>query len=91
MAVDSASDPSAKLLLCQAFVEDETGFPKHLARRVHELYFRPIHEEFQTRTMWSLSNAFIGAFKELDPIPSTKLRPSRRGFCSLPASHSDRK
>jgi hypothetical protein len=26
-------------------------------------------EEFTSRTMWSLSNAFTSAFKELDPIP----------------------
>jgi len=36
---------------------------------VHELYFNPQHDEFQPRTMWSLSNAFTSAFKELDPIP----------------------
>jgi hypothetical protein len=40
-----------------------------LARKVHELYFDPQDEEFQPRTMWSLSNAFPSAFKELDPIP----------------------
>ena len=51
------STASAKLLIYQAFIEDELGFPKHLARRVHELYFQPVHEEFQPRTMWSLSNA----------------------------------
>jgi hypothetical protein len=38
-------------------------------RRVHELHFNPQHEEFQPRTMWSLSNAFTSAFKEPDPIP----------------------
>ncbi len=61
------STPSAKLLIYQAFIEDEFGFPKHLARLVHELYFQPVHEEFQPRTMWSLSNAFTSAFKELEP------------------------
>jgi hypothetical protein len=30
------------------------------------------HEDFQARTMWSLSNAFTSAFKELDPIPQFK-------------------
>ena len=29
----------------------------------------PQQEEFNSRTMWSLSNAFTSAFKELDPIP----------------------
>jgi hypothetical protein len=30
------------------------------------------YEEFRPRTMWSLSNAFTSAFKELDPIPQFK-------------------
>jgi hypothetical protein len=45
------SDSSAKLFLYQAFIEEETGFPRHLARRVHEFYFRPVHQEFQARTI----------------------------------------
>jgi hypothetical protein len=36
---------------------------------VHDLYFEPKYEEFEPRTIWSLSNAFTSAFKELDPIP----------------------
>ena len=35
------STASAKLLIYQAFIEEESGFPKHLARRVHDLYFQP--------------------------------------------------
>jgi hypothetical protein len=46
--------------------------PKHLARTVHDLYFEPKYEEFRSRTIWSLSNAFTSAFKELDPIPQFK-------------------
>jgi hypothetical protein len=34
--------------------------------------FAPEHEDFQPRTMWSLSNAFTSAFKDLDPIPQFK-------------------
>ena len=74
------STASAKLLIYQAFIEDELGFPKHLARRVHELYFQPAHEEFQARTMWSLSNAFTSAFKELEPIPQYKATAKLAGF-----------
>ena len=74
------STASAKLLIYQAFIEDELGFPKHLARRVHELYFQPVHEEFQPRTMWSLSNAFTSAFKELEPIPQYKATAKLAGF-----------
>ena len=32
----------------------------------------PQYEEFRPRTLWSLSNAFTSAFKELDPIPQFK-------------------
>lgn len=62
----------AKLTIYRAFVEGELETPRHLARRVHDLYFNPSHEEFQPRTMWSLSNAFTSALKELDPIPQFK-------------------
>lgn len=62
----------AKLTIYRAFIEGELEVPKHLARRVHDLYFNPQHEEFAPRTMWSLSNAFTSAFKELDPIPQFK-------------------
>jgi hypothetical protein len=43
-------------------------------------YFQPVHEEFQARTMWSLSNAFTSAFKELDPIPQYKATAKLAGF-----------
>jgi hypothetical protein len=41
-------------------------------RTVHDLYFEPKYEEFRSRTIWSLSNAFTSAFKELEPIPQFK-------------------
>ena len=63
------STAAAKLTIYQAFIEGDLEVPRHLARRVHELYFTPQHQEFESRTMWSLSNAFTSAFKELDPIP----------------------
>jgi len=59
----------AKLTIYRAFIEGDLDVPRHLARRVHDLYFNPQYEEFQPRTMWSLSNAFTSAFKELDSIP----------------------
>src|SRR5207244_6678563 len=39
----------------------------------HDLYFEPKYEEFRARTIWSISNAFTSAFKELDPIPQFKV------------------
>jgi hypothetical protein len=60
---------TAKVVIYEAFVEGRLEAPKHLARSVHDLYFDPKYEEFRQRTIWSLSNAFTSAFKELDPIP----------------------
>jgi hypothetical protein len=34
------SDVSAKMIIYQAFIESELEVPKHLARRVHDFYFR---------------------------------------------------
>jgi hypothetical protein len=63
------TDVTAKVVIYEAFVEGKLEAPKHLARTVHDLYFKPKYEEFRSRTIWSLSNAFTSAFKELDPIP----------------------
>jgi hypothetical protein len=35
------SNEEAKLTIYRAFVQDELEAPKHMARRVHELYFNP--------------------------------------------------
>jgi len=72
------TDVSAKVVIYEAFVEGKLEAPKHLARTVHDLYFEPKYEEFRPRTIWSLSNAFTSAFKELDPIRSSRRRPLRR-------------
>jgi len=63
------TDVTAKVVIYEAFVEGKLDAPKHLARAVHDLYFEPTYEEFRPRTIWSLSNAFTSAFKELEPIP----------------------
>ena len=36
--------------------------------------------EFQARTVWSLSNAFTSAFKELDPVPQFRATAKLAGF-----------
>jgi hypothetical protein len=66
------TDVTAKVVIYEAFIEGRLEAPKHLARSVHDLYFEPKYEEFRPRTIWSLSNAFTSAFKELDPIPQFK-------------------
>jgi hypothetical protein len=70
--VQQLSGEMARLTIYRAFIEGALEVPKHLARTVHDLYFNPQHQEFAPRTMWSLSNAFTSAFKELDPIPQFK-------------------
>jgi Domain of unknown function (DUF932) len=79
------SDANAKLVIYRAFVEDKLDAPKHLARKVHELYFNPAHEQFSPRTMWSLTNAFTSAFKELDPIPQFKATAKLAAFLEMGA------
>ena len=61
------TDVTAKVVIYEAFVEGQLEAPKNLARTVHDLYFEPKYEEFRPRTIWSLSNAFTSAFKELGP------------------------
>jgi len=73
-------DAAAKLVIYRAFIEGDLEVPRHLARRVHELYFDPQYPEFQPRTVWSLTNAFTSAFKELDPIPQFKATAKLGGF-----------
>jgi len=56
---------TAQALIYRAFTEGR--FPVRLLKSVHRHYFEPQHEEFQARTVWSLSNAFTSAFKEARP------------------------
>lgn len=61
------SDVEAKALIYEAFIEGALEVPKHLIKSVHQHYFQPSYPEFESRTMWSLSNAFTSSFKELSP------------------------
>jgi hypothetical protein len=74
------ADVSVKMIIYRAFIESDLEVPKHLARAVHDLYFNPQYDEFQPRTLWSLSNAFTSAFKELDPIPQFRATAKLSGF-----------
>jgi len=62
------TDDQAKLVLYEAFVEGRLQAPRNLLSVVHRQYFRPEHEEFRARTVWSLSNAFTSAFKQLNAV-----------------------
>jgi len=74
------SDTVAKVTIYRALIESDLEVPKHLARPLHDLYFPPEHEEFQPRTLWSLSNAFTSAFKQLEPIPQFRATAKLAGF-----------
>src|SRR6266850_5918981 len=81
------TDERAKLILYSAFVDGKLEAPRSLLSEVHRLYFQPRYEEFSPRTMWSLSNAFTSAFKELDPVPQFKVTAKLGSFLSqLPAN-----
>jgi hypothetical protein len=82
-------DDTAKLVIYRAFVEGKLDAPKHLARRVHDEYFNPRVEEFAPRTVWSLSNAFTSAFKDLDPIPQFKTTAKLASFLELATASSN--
>ena len=59
---------SAKEIIYDAFLDSTLGIPRNLMPRVHKLYFNPEIDDFKPRTLWSLSNAFTSAFKELKPV-----------------------
>ena len=82
------TDVTARIIIFQAFIEGELDVPKHLARQVHDFYFEPRYDEFRPRTMWSLSNAFTSALKELDPIPQFKATAKLGGFLESRFKHS---
>ncbi len=82
------TEATAKVVIYEAFVEGRLEAPKHLARTVHDLYFEPKDEVCRSRTMWSLSNAFTSAFKELDPIPQFKATAKLGGFLESRFSES---
>src|SRR5437870_13316052 len=82
------TDVTAKVVIYEAFVEGKLWAPKHRARTVHDLYFEPKYEEFRSRTIWSLSNAFTSAFKELEPIPQFKATAKLGEFLEAQFSRS---
>jgi hypothetical protein len=83
------TDVTARLIIHRAFIEAECDVPGLLARSVHGLYFNPQQEEFAPRTLWSLSNAFTAAFKDLDPIPQYKATGKLAASSRPPWLHED--
>ena len=63
------TDNDAKIFIYRAFLERAVrGVPRNLMPIVHDQYFNPHLDEFRPRNLWSLSNAFTSAFKQLAPI-----------------------
>src|SRR5581483_6287349 len=71
-------DSQAKLIIYQAFIQSD--FPKQLMNTVHDYYFNPRYEEFSGRNLWSLSNAFTSAFKDLSPVAQFRMTARLAGF-----------
>jgi Domain of unknown function (DUF932) len=61
-------DRNAKEIIYDIFFDSKLSIPRNLMSRVHRLYFNPEVDDFKPRTLWSLSNAFTSAFKELKPV-----------------------
>ena len=63
------TDNDARLIIYRAFIEKVLkGVPRQLMPAVHANYFDPAYEDFRSRNLWSLSNAFTSAFKSLGPL-----------------------
>jgi len=60
--------------------------PRHLLPDVHAHYFEPTFEEFRPRTLWSLSNAFTSAFKQLKPVTQFQATAKLGGYLQSVAS-----
>jgi hypothetical protein len=74
------TDDTARLIFYTAFIDGKLEAPRSLLPEVHRLYFEPQYPEFSARTMWSLSNAFTSAFKNLDPVPQFRATAKLGGF-----------
>ena len=76
------TDVTAKVVIYEAFAEGQLEVPKHSARTVHDLYFEPKYDEFRSRTIRSLSNAFstrrrrrAKTCRRLDAVEAARRRP----------------
>jgi hypothetical protein len=63
-------EAQAKGIIYDVFVDHLA--PLKLLPSVHQHYFEPEYDEFQDRSMWSLSNAFTSSFKALPPFQQFK-------------------
>lgn len=74
------TDDQVRLSIFRAFIEDQLDAPKHLAKEVWHHWQVPEFDEFKGRTLYSLENAYTGAFKLLDAVPMYKATASLAKF-----------
>ena len=55
-------------------------FRRYFGKSAETYRNEPQYDEFKPRTVWSLSNAFTSAFKDLDPIPQFRATAKLGGF-----------
>ena len=65
--IQNLSNDEARVVIYEAFVEGKLAASPKIMKSVHRHYFLPEYEEFKARSLFSLSNAFTSAFKELKP------------------------
>jgi hypothetical protein len=68
------------MLLCGLTTKKPSVFSTSTSPFVQIGGNEPQYEEFRPQALWSLSNAFTSAFKELDPIPQFKATPKLGAF-----------
>jgi len=76
----------ARSIIYRGFMENR--FPVKLLKMVHrEFFVAPSYDEFKQPTVWSLSNAFTTAFKELAPIRQYEMT-AKLGKFLAPYAHA---
>ncbi len=76
----------ARSIIYRGFMENR--FPVKLMKTVHrEFFVAPSYDEFKSPTVWSLSNAFTTAFKELAPVRQYEMT-ARLGKFLQPYAHA---
>jgi hypothetical protein len=74
------SAEEARLTIYRAFIEGDLDVPKHLARRVHELYFNPQHAEFEPQRSGACQTRSLLHSRNWTPFPNLRRRPSWASF-----------
>jgi hypothetical protein len=80
-------DRAAKACIYDAFLESPLRLPRTVLPLVHRFYFNPEVDDFRPRTLWSLSNAFTSAFKQLGPVKQFQVTAKLGDFleeCRMP-------